>query len=121
MKPRVNQYATQRRTVDRAKGKTARFATAVAMPRRALLPVVTVVLICGFLSLYVGVINAAAIRGGDIRDLERRITVLDHRAKELALMEARTRSVTSGDMDVQQYEYVPVDEISVIAHTSVSR
>ncbi len=47
--------------------------------------------IFGILVAYVGVVNASAVKGGEIRKLEKRIERLEKRSEELALQEAALR------------------------------
>lgn len=85
-------------------------APRVGVGRRGILLAIGGGLVFGFLALYVGVINAAAVRGDDIRDLERRIAQLTADKDTLALREAQLRAADAAAVDQTRFEQVSAEE-----------
>ncbi len=78
-----------------------------------LVSVVAVLSIFGVVATYVGVVNASAVKGDEIRDLERKIATAQELAEKLAVKEAALRSFVTPAEDAQ-FVVVDASEIKTI-------
>lgn len=70
----------------------------------------SILVMFGVVATYVSVVNASAVKGDEIRDLERSIAVARESAEQLAVDEAQLRSFAT---PAENVGFVPVDAQSM--------